>query len=66
MAIPVNVAAGKGPRAAAIPLTSSDIFSSRAAPAALARKDPGSATALEMDAAFDAAALKDWAAALAL
>ena len=32
-AIPVSVAAGKGPRAAAMPLTSCDIFSSAAAPA---------------------------------
>jgi len=66
IARPVKVAAGNGPMAAASPLTSWDIFSSAAAPAALARAAPGLAAALVLDAACEAAALKAWAAALAL
>src|SRR5688572_3055352 len=62
----VRVAAGNGPMAAARPLTSSDIFSSAAAPPALARKAPGSATLLAIDAADDAAELKAWMFASAL
>src|SRR5438093_4076945 len=63
---PVRVAAGNGPMAAARPLTSWDIFSSAAAPPALAMAAPGSATALVMDAAVEAAELTAWAVASAL
>src|SRR5688572_19145936 len=63
---PVRVAAGNGPMAAARPLTSWDMFSSAAAPPALARAAPGSAIMLVVAATVEAAELKAWAVALAL
>ena len=55
MAIPVMVAAGNGPMAAARPLTKLDIFSSAAPPKAPAMAAPGSATAPIVEVAEESA-----------